>query len=568
MKRLVLFILFVTFFVFLQAQILVTPAQVSAINTAQSAASGDIYKDTENNVFYIGTSSGLLKIIGDFSKVDASLSGDGSVANPLRISSMGASSGQVLTWNGTSWAPSNVATGVTYMQNSTTTTVLGDGSVWNPYSINAKEATTTTLGVITLTGDLTGTAWWPIIGDGKITNSKLADNAVTSSKIQDGTIATVDLGWGVVTTDKLAFNSVTYDRIQQMPGLTLMGNPYSGTASPLAITLGTGLSFNGTVLNASGASWNLLGNTGTNPTNNFLGTTDYNRLVFRTNNVERATFSPTGYFGLGLTDPGATLHNNGSTIITVRNISNKATGGDIETAANSVNIGTVFDVNQTTAGQTLTLPWPFPATAGRMVKVYNTGTTSFTMYTITIEPSKFSEYLWTGSAWIPSAGSSSTNNKKYVISAEYAGAIVTPGPGANHNGNLYGDNTGAVSPYYYMNYYHWESRSSSGPHTYQVIVRVTLPNDFSEWLTTNAIEFVNMAQTGCSVDVDIYNVTSGASIYNGSAISNASWTTNSIPNTSLTSWVTPGQTVAFIITLSANTNGTYTRIGDLILNYK
>lgn len=566
MRKFLLFILFLTLIVVLDAQILVTPAQVTAINTAQSAASGDIYKDTENNVFYIGTSSGLLKIIGDFSKVDGSLSGDGSVANPLGIAQMGASSGQVLSWNGTSWTPSNVATGATYMQNSTTTTVSGDGSVWNPYSINAKEATTTTLGVITLTGDLTGTAWWPVIGDGKVTNSKLADNAVTSSKIQDGTIATVDLGWGVVTTDKLALNSVTYDRIQQMPGQTLLGNPYSSTASPLAITLGTGLSFNGTVLNASGASWNLLGNTGTNPTNNFIGTTDYNRLVFRTNNVERATFLPTGYFGLGLNDPGATLHNNGSTINTVRTIPNKATGGDIETSANSVNIGTIFEVNQTTAAQTLTLPWPFPANAGRLVKVSNSGTTSFTMYGLVIHPAKFAEYLWTGSAWIPTSGSNSTINKKLVLSAEYAGAVITPGSGTNHNGDLYGDNTGAVFPYYYMNYYEWMGGSSSGAQTYQVIARVTLPNDFTEWQTT-AFQYVNMAQTGCSVDLDIYNVSTGAIIYSGSPLTNTSWTTTNLANTSLSNWVTPGQTVAVVITFSA-TNNSFSRIGDIVLNYK
>jgi len=353
-----------------------------------------------------------------------------------------------------------------------------------------------------------------------------------------------------------------------MPGQTLLGNPYSGTATPLAITLGTGLSFNGTVLNASGASWNLLGNSGTNPSNNFIGTTDYNRLVFRTNNVERATFLPTGYFGLGLSDPGATLHNNGSTINTVRTIPNKATGGDIETAANSVNIGTIFEVNQNTTAQTLTLPWPFPATAGRVVKVSNSGSASFTMYTIVIHPSKFAEFLWTGSAWIPSVGTNSVINKKMVLSAEYAGAVITPGTvTASHNGDLFGDNTGGTASPYYMNYYEWQARSSSGPHTYQVIVRITLPNDFTEWQTT-AFQYVNMAQTGCSVDLDIYNVSTGANIYSGSPLTNNSWTTTNIANTSLTGWVTPGQTVAVVITLSANTNNYYSRIGDIIMNYK
>lgn len=597
MKNLLLFILALFASGFLHAQILVTPAQVTAINTAQSAASGDIYKDTENNVFYIGTSSGLLKIIGDFSKVDGSLTGDGSVANPLRISSMGASSGQVLSWNGTSWAPVNASASInnvsntinagqltttvngvtsnpvtlpaalpTYFQNGATTTVSGNGSVWNPYWIEANIATTTDRGVLILTGDFAGNGWWPVIANGAVVNSRIGANAVTTDKIQNGTIKTEDLEWGLITNDKLAVNSVTYDKIQQMPGQTLLGNPYSGSASPLAITLGTGLSFNGTVLNASGASWNLLGNTGTNPTNNFLGTTDYQRLVFRTNNIERATFLPTGFFGLGLTDPGATFHNNGSTIFTVRTIPNKATGGDIETATNSVNIGTVFAVNQTTAAQTLTLPWPFPATAGRVVKVSNSGSASFTMYSIVIHPAKFAEFLWTGSAWIPTVGTNSVLNKKMVLSAEYAGAVITPGSGSNHNGDLYGDNTGAVFPNYYMNYYEWMGGSSSGAQTYQVIVRVTLPNDFTEWQTT-AFQYVNMAQNGCSVDLDIYNVSTGTIIYSGSPITNTSWTTTNLANTSLTNWITPGQTVAVVITFSA-TNNSFSRIGDIVLNYK
>jgi hypothetical protein len=34
-------------------------------------------------------------------------------------------------------------------------------------------------------------------------------------------------------------------------------------------------------------SWNIQGNTGTNPTTNFIGTTDNKELIFKTNNAER-----------------------------------------------------------------------------------------------------------------------------------------------------------------------------------------------------------------------------------------------------------------------------------------
>jgi hypothetical protein len=48
-----------------------------------------------------------------------------------------------------------------------------------------------------------------------------------------------------------------------------------------------------------GDAWRLLGNAGTNPAINFIGTTDAQDLVFRTNNAERLRFLDTGEFGLG-----------------------------------------------------------------------------------------------------------------------------------------------------------------------------------------------------------------------------------------------------------------------------
>lgn len=59
-------------------------------------------------------------------------------------------------------------------------------------------------------------------------------------------------------------------------------------------------------------NWKLLGNSGTNPNINFLGTIDNNRLVFRTRNSERATILSNepfaGYFGLNTPAP-VTLFN-------------------------------------------------------------------------------------------------------------------------------------------------------------------------------------------------------------------------------------------------------------------
>ncbi len=58
--------------------------------------------------------------------------------------------------------------------------------------------------------------------------------------------------------------------------------------------------------NSSGSSstaWDLLGNAGTNPTTNFLGTTDAQDLVLRTNNIEKMRVATTGNVGIGTPAP-------------------------------------------------------------------------------------------------------------------------------------------------------------------------------------------------------------------------------------------------------------------------
>ncbi|MBK9402274.1 MAG: hypothetical protein IPN36_15965 [Bacteroidetes bacterium] len=55
----------------------------------------------------------------------------------------------------------------------------------------------------------------------------------------------------------------------------------------------------------SAQTWNVTGNAGTNPSNQFLGTTDANDLKIRTNNAVRMTFRSTGKVGIGTSSPSA-----------------------------------------------------------------------------------------------------------------------------------------------------------------------------------------------------------------------------------------------------------------------
>jgi len=59
-----------------------------------------------------------------------------------------------------------------------------------------------------------------------------------------------------------------------------------------------------------GDYWSLLGNAGANPAVNFVGTSDNQPLVVRTNNVERVRVAAGGNVGIGTLGPQAPLHVN------------------------------------------------------------------------------------------------------------------------------------------------------------------------------------------------------------------------------------------------------------------
>jgi hypothetical protein len=79
------------------------------------------------------------------------------------------------------------------------------------------------------------------------------------------------------------------------------------------------------LLNGSSPSdvWLTLGNAGTNPSTHFVGTTDNEDLVFRTNNTERIRITADGSVGIETTNPASKLHvNNGNILISKSNSEN------------------------------------------------------------------------------------------------------------------------------------------------------------------------------------------------------------------------------------------------------
>jgi trimeric autotransporter adhesin len=100
--------------------------------------------------------------------------------------------------------------------------------------------------------------------------------------------------------------------------------------------------------------WALLGNAGTNPSTNFIGTTDNQNLIIRTNNTEQIRVEAGGDVGVGTTTPDAKFHSHqsgtasGDIAILATQGTNLTTG---ITAALFVSGATDYDIYQYSGGR-------------------------------------------------------------------------------------------------------------------------------------------------------------------------------------------------------------------------
>ncbi len=141
---------------------------------------------------------------------------------PSKLTAGGATSGQVLKYNGTNWIPDNAGGGGTVTSVATTGGLTG-GPVTATGTISIADG-----GVSTLK-----------LADNAVTTLKISNDAVTSAKIADGTIATADLADNAITTVKINNNAVTDAKI--------------AAVAPSKLTAGGATS--GQVLKYNGTNW-------------------------------------------------------------------------------------------------------------------------------------------------------------------------------------------------------------------------------------------------------------------------------------------------------------------------
>ena len=130
-----------------------------------------------------------------------------------------------------------------------------------------------------------------VAGTGRFDGVLTADNNLVvngSATLGDAAADAVTVVAGTVTLQNVPGNSTATDVLVRTAG----GNVEYRSASSLIGSTG----------------WSLTGNSGTNPATNFLGTTDNQPLVIRTNNTEQLRVTTSGSVGIGTTTPSALLH--------------------------------------------------------------------------------------------------------------------------------------------------------------------------------------------------------------------------------------------------------------------
>lgn len=253
---------------------------------------------------------------------------------------------------------------------------------------------------------------WSSCTAGSITGLTLAGTSGTPQAIGNGDTITIAAGSNITTT-AVATDTVTV-AVVSSPTFsgTVTANAFVGDGSALTDLDADELT-SGTVASAR-ISGDYTGITG-------VGTLNAGSIgpSFGAIDTGSDDITTTGTISGGnITVSGSQFTNNGSTLNTAQSLGDFPAGGAIGTAATTVDVDTSFSIAQTTAGQTLSLPNPTSATAGRIVFVLNTGSASFTMHGITIPAGYGQIYAWNGTAWILGA---SGGGSAITLQAAYDG---------------------------------------------------------------------------------------------------------------------------------------------------
>jgi len=118
----------------------------------------------------------------------------------------------------------------------------------------------------------------------------------------------------------------------------------------------------------------------------------------------------------------------------------------------------------------------------------------------------------------------------------------------------------------YHNYYNWTGNSSN--QTYDIYVRVLLPEDFGTWDSSAAITYytnIDATPGNTGVTLTVYD-TGDNSSYAGTKVQTAGWASNTVGSASLTGTYADGDwmTLKFTMTADSSKNA---KLGEVTLKY-
>lgn len=157
----------------------------------------------------------------------------------------------------------------------------------NPSNVVLFTGSSTTMDIVATGAGLT--YQWQYNNSGSWSN--IANGSPAGSIYTNGTTANLTIS-GILATGNFQYRCLV-----------------SSTCTPSATSGAATLTVN---LNSSDV-WVTTGNTNTNETNNYVGTTDDHDLVIKTHGIERARFLKTGYIGFGTKSPLVNVHIKGIT---------------------------------------------------------------------------------------------------------------------------------------------------------------------------------------------------------------------------------------------------------------
>ncbi len=192
--------------------------------TFSSTASGDVsgtFSNLQINASAVGSAEIANNSVGNLDLADNAVStskiADDAVT-AAKLADMGASSGQVLKWNGASWSPAVDAQGITSIGITAGNGINVTGSspnftISNSGDTNAADDITTSTQA---NGDVTGPFNNLQIAAGVVGTAEIANGGVATADLADGAVTNPKIGDNAVTTSKIANGAVTAAKIDNM----------------------------------------------------------------------------------------------------------------------------------------------------------------------------------------------------------------------------------------------------------------------------------------------------------------------------------------------------------------